>query len=278
MPTQVQIRGAAQATQEVRTLASRELDVNTTDKRICIHDGSTAGGIPHVNYADHQNQEFVYAAATGTDAIAISLAIAPAAYQAGQKFCFKAANNNTGSATLNVNSLGAQTLKKKGSTLETLSADDIIAGGIYTVYYDGTDFIIELGGSSAGDVTAGTNYVFYYQPELYTNITTYVQTHRMFANYSGTIRIGFSIKNTNSSRTATLQIEKNSTSETTQSRQSTSYGAYTYDLNVNAGDIIDINIKSNGSDGDTYVKDLWVGVAEDGIGAMVGSRTYNNLV
>jgi len=29
MPTQVQIRGAAQATQEARTLAARELDVNT---------------------------------------------------------------------------------------------------------------------------------------------------------------------------------------------------------------------------------------------------------
>lgn len=143
MPTQVQVRGATQATQEARTLAVREIDVNTTDSRIAIHDGSTAGGIPHANYADIQNQEWVYAAATGTDSIAITLAIAPAAYAAGQRFVFKAANTNTGSATLNVNSLGAKTIKKiSGTSIITLNAGDIVSGGIYTVFYDGTDMIM----------------------------------------------------------------------------------------------------------------------------------------
>lgn len=205
------------------------------------------------------------------------LAIAPAAYQAGQKFCFKAANNNTGSATLNVNSLGAQTLKKKGSTLETLSADDIIAGGIYTVYYDGTDFIIEIGGSSAGAVTAGTNYVFYYQPEILVDNSSYIQTHRMVANYTGTVRIGYTIKNdTGGAQSITLQIEKNSSSQTTTTRASTSFGSYTYDLDVVPGDIIDINCRSTTSSG--HVKEVWIGVAEENVGGMAGSRTYNNLV
>jgi hypothetical protein len=151
MPTQIQIRGATQATQEGRTLASRELDINTTDKRLAVHDGSTAGGIPHTTYADIQNQEYTYAAATGTNSIAITLAKAPAAYAAGQKFAFKAANNNTGSATLNVNSLGAKTLKKISSgAISTLSADDIVSGGIYEATYDGTDLILSggVGGSS----------------------------------------------------------------------------------------------------------------------------------
>ena len=58
MATQVQIRGAAQATQEARTLVSRELDVNTTDNRISIHNGSFSGGIRHVNMYDQQNNEF----------------------------------------------------------------------------------------------------------------------------------------------------------------------------------------------------------------------------
>jgi hypothetical protein len=166
MTTQVQVRGAAQATQEARTLADRELDVNTTDKRICIHNGSTAGGVPHANCFDIQNQEWTYAAASGTDSITITLAKAPAAYAAGQKFSFKAANTNTGSATLNVNSLGAKTIKKVAAgALAALVAGDIVSGAIYEVTYDGTDMILINSGSSSsggdcvllGSVTASAS-------------------------------------------------------------------------------------------------------------------------
>lgn len=154
MTTQVQIRGAATATQAARTLAARELDVDTTLSRLNVHNGSTVGGIPHANYKDVQNQEWVYAAASGTDSIAISLSKAPAAYAAGQRFCFKAANTNTASATLNVNSLGAKTIKKvDNGALATLTAGDIVAGAIYVVVYDGTDMLIVsgAGGSSSQD-------------------------------------------------------------------------------------------------------------------------------
>lgn len=147
MPTQVQQRGAAQSTQEARTLVSREVDINTTDWRLNIHDGATAGGVPHVNFSDQQNQEFVWlASVSGTNTITGNAAKAPAAYQAGQRFVFEAANTNTGSASLNINSLGAKTLKKKdvfGGAIATLDAGDLIQGGIYTVFYDGTDFILE---------------------------------------------------------------------------------------------------------------------------------------
>lgn len=165
MATQVQIRGSVAATQEARTLATRELDVNTTDKRISVHDGSTTGGIPHPNYVDIQNQEYTYGAASGTDTITVSMAKAPGAYIAGQRFTFKAAATNTGSATLNVNSLGAKTIKKKdvaGGTIAALSAGDIISGGIYTVFYDGTDMLLEAvdGGGlqsvSQGDLNTST--------------------------------------------------------------------------------------------------------------------------
>lgn len=153
MPTQVQIRRAIQATQEARTLAVGELDFNTTDSRLSPHDGATAGGVPHLTWKDSQNNEFTYAAATGTNAIAITLAKAPAAYAAGQSFKFKAANTISGSATLNVNSLGAKTLKKKdvsGGTLAALTSGDIIAGAVYTAFYDGTDMILESIDSGGG--------------------------------------------------------------------------------------------------------------------------------
>lgn len=139
MATQVQIRGATQATQESRTLASRELDVNTSDKRICIHDGSTTGGVPHLNFFDAQNQEFVYAAASGTNSLTITLARAPAAYAQGQKFAFKAANTNTGAATLNVNSLGAVAIYKiSGGAIVAVAAGDLVQNGIYEVVYSTT--------------------------------------------------------------------------------------------------------------------------------------------
>jgi len=152
MATQVQIRGATETTQEARTLTSRELDINTTDNRICVHNGSTTGGVPHINYADYQNQEYVYGAASGTDAITVDMAKAPSAYQTGQRFTFKAANTNTGSATININSLGAKTLKKKdvgSGSLVTLDAGDIIQNAIYTVFYDGTDMILDVSTGSS---------------------------------------------------------------------------------------------------------------------------------
>jgi len=154
MTTQVQIRGNTQATQEARTLASRELDINTTDGRIAVHDGSTAGGVRHVNYKDQQNQEFVYASASGTDTITMSCAVAPSGYQAGQRFVFKAAATNTGAATLNVDSLGAKTIKKiSGGSLVDVEAGDIVSGGVYTCMYDGTYMQVSGGavGGSGGD-------------------------------------------------------------------------------------------------------------------------------
>ena len=62
-----------------------------------------------------QKQTWVYATATGAvNTYAITLTPAPTAYAVGQKFTFKANLANTGTATLNVNGLGAKTIKKLG--------------------------------------------------------------------------------------------------------------------------------------------------------------------
>lgn len=84
----------------------------------------------------------LYAASiTGTDAYAISVTPVPNDYDAGDTYTFKADVANTGAATLNVNSLGAKTIKKFG-TLD-LDTGDISAGQIVTVKYDGTYFQME---------------------------------------------------------------------------------------------------------------------------------------
>lgn len=86
-----------------------------------------------------QNSSYTYAAdAQASDAYAITLSPAVTAYVAGQQFTFKANTLNTGAASLNVNGLGAKTIKK--NTDQDLATGDIEAGTILLVEYDGTNF------------------------------------------------------------------------------------------------------------------------------------------
>lgn len=74
----------------------------------------------------------------GTDAYAITCTPAPTAYTTGMRFAFKAGTANTGACSLNINSLGAKTIKK-AYTLD-LATGDILANQIVEVVYDGTNF------------------------------------------------------------------------------------------------------------------------------------------
>ena len=145
MAKQVQIRGAANAAQSIRTLLSRELDIDVTNERLNVHNGSRPGGVPHLNYKDAINQEFSFAEASGADAIALTLSLAPASLVRGMMVSFIAAAANTGPVTLNVNALGAVTAYKKDvftGAVVNLEAGDLIAGSAYSAIYDGTAFQI----------------------------------------------------------------------------------------------------------------------------------------
>lgn len=81
----------------------------------------------------------VYAADAGsTDAYAITLSPTPIALETGMVIHFKANTANTGAATLNVNSIGAVTIKRDGS--DDLVNGNIAANQIVSVVYDGTNF------------------------------------------------------------------------------------------------------------------------------------------
>ena len=145
MSTQVQIRGAVDATQQARTPASREMDFNTTHKRFYMGDGSTLGGIPHINYLDHLNNTFTHVAVTGTNALTGSMEFALTSYTDGLEVTIKPQNNNTGSVTLNLDSVGAVTLKKVVSgSLVDLDEDDLVAGVPARLRYNGTYFIVSI--------------------------------------------------------------------------------------------------------------------------------------
>lgn len=80
-----------------------------------------------------------YAADAGvSDTYVITLSPVPTAYTTGMVVLFKANTANTGAATLNVNSLGAKTIKKNYN--EDLADNDIKANQLVSVIYDGTNF------------------------------------------------------------------------------------------------------------------------------------------
>jgi hypothetical protein len=95
------------------------------------------------------------AVVTGTDTLAGTLTPTPTAYATGNLFSFVAVNTNTGAATINLNSLGAKSITKLGST--ALAAGDIVSGRIYLIEYDGTRFqLINPSASSVSSFSAGT--------------------------------------------------------------------------------------------------------------------------
>ena len=92
------------------------------------------------------------ATVTGTDTIAGTLTPTPTAYATGNLFSFVAANTNTGAATINLNSLGAKSITKLGST--ALVAGDIVSGRVYLIEYDGTRFQLINPTPTSGTVTS----------------------------------------------------------------------------------------------------------------------------
>ena len=142
--TQTQIRRGTAAQVAAMTPASSEVIHETTNNRLHVGNGLRAGGFEIPNFSDIQKQAFNFGTAGGTaDAITLTLAPVLLAYTAGVAVEVLITANNTGAATLNVNTLGTVTIKKESEgTLADLEADDLVAGGIYRFRHNGTYFIV----------------------------------------------------------------------------------------------------------------------------------------
>lgn len=102
-----------------------------------------------------QAGSYQYAADSGAaDAYVVDLDPAVTAYTAGMAVVFKAANANTTTSTVNVNSLGTKTIKK--NVTDDLEAGDIVADQIVVLIYDGTNFQA-IGLSAATEVSVKAN-------------------------------------------------------------------------------------------------------------------------
>ena len=88
-----------------------------------------------------QSGQYVYAAGAGTDTYTATLVPAVTAYTTGMKMLILFANANTVTTpTLNVNSLGAKTIKRQTGT--ALVVGDIQASWLALLEYNGTDMIL----------------------------------------------------------------------------------------------------------------------------------------
>lgn len=90
---------------------------------------------------------------SGTNAITATAALGMSSYVAGQRFNFVAAGDNTGAVTININSVGAKSVTKNGTT--ALAAGEIKSGALCQIVYDGTQFQL-LNPTSVTSFSAGT--------------------------------------------------------------------------------------------------------------------------
>jgi hypothetical protein len=123
---------------------------------IVVFDGTTGKIIKDsgltVGYI--QQGQLIYAADVGaTDTYAITLSPVPAAYANGFMVNFKANTANTGTATLNVNGLGAITIVKAHD--QTLATGDIEAGQIVQVVYDSVGPVFQMQSQAAVNIPTG---------------------------------------------------------------------------------------------------------------------------
>lgn len=155
--TQTQLRRGTSAQCDAMTPAEGEAVVDLTNDRLRLGDGLLAGGIVIPNAYDLQKRSFDAGAAGGTaNALTLTLTPAPTGYTTNMAVTFKATAGNTGATTINVNGLGIKDINKvSGGSVVALASGDLVNGGYYTAWYDGTKFII-AGALGSGGVTSVT--------------------------------------------------------------------------------------------------------------------------
>ena len=117
--------------------------------------GAGSAATDAAQYGQLQAGATTIATVSGTDTLTGTLAPAITAYATGNLFSFVAVATNTGATTINLNSLGAKSITKSGTT--ALVAGDLVINQLYLIEYDGTRFqLINPSTSSVSSITFGS--------------------------------------------------------------------------------------------------------------------------
>lgn len=103
--------------------------------------GATVDGWPQDNVIlsnSAADEEWCGTAGGTANALTLSPTVGISAYGAGDRFSFIAAGANSGAVTVNVSSVGSVALTKNGNS--ALEANDLQAGKVYQIQYDGVRF------------------------------------------------------------------------------------------------------------------------------------------
>ena len=134
---------------------------NTTVGGVSIAEGMQAGQVNNgmrSRMADSRKWQLDWSGLTtaGTsNAYTITSNQGISAYADGQRFSFRADRNNTGAATLNIDSRGAKALRKVSSgALVALGANDLVAKAVYDVVFVSADDVFVIVGVAPPTITA----------------------------------------------------------------------------------------------------------------------------
>lgn len=182
----------------------------------------------------------------GTDSYAITCTPAPTAYTTGMRFTFKAGTANTGACSLNVNSLGAKTIKLQNRNLYT---GEILANQIVEVVYDGTDMIMvsdpgtyalsatTFEAISSSNVRTTNSSNVDYGPST---PTTYTKMKEILYNdVPGTVSVAFTTSFASGSGSST-QYSRLYVNGVAVGTERTTQGTFTETITVATGDLIQI--------------------------------------
>lgn len=110
--------------------------LNQTGNSVSL--SKNGGSVDVAKTTNVQNGSILYASASGTNNIALTLSPIPTSYTPGMIVNFKTVATNTASVTVNLNGLGAKPLLK--NVTDTLIAGDMVANQMASIIYDGNNF------------------------------------------------------------------------------------------------------------------------------------------
>jgi len=161
--TQTKLRRGTAAQIASMTPVEGEAVVNTTDERIHVGDGTTAGGYGCPNLRDIQQQKAIAATVGGTgNAITLTCSPAVTSYTAPLKITFKPTSDSSGAVTINVDGNGTKDAKYAlDNALTAFSATTILKSGLYyEAVYDGTQFqVLGIGQTTPTIPASGLVYI-----------------------------------------------------------------------------------------------------------------------
>lgn len=160
MANKIQIRRGLKTNLPVLDVGEPALCTDTKE----VFVGNTGGNVALVNketldaHAGNYILQIPYGIAAGSaNAYTVTLNPAMASYVEGVAVAVKINVSNTGASTININGLGAKSIRDaKGNTL---TAGKLLANSIYTLRYNGSNFILQGEGASgnalASDLLSG---------------------------------------------------------------------------------------------------------------------------